>query len=274
MPETECFLLMDLPAAGAWNMAVDETLLEWSAEQAACVWRFYGWQEPTLSLGYFQDFRDRLQHPASANCAAVRRLTGGGAILHDDELTYSFVAPAGHPLAARRDELYETIHASLIEALAELGVDAVLCKDAAGQLPLTESEGAGQPTQARQDPIEPFLCFQRRTPSDVLLGSTKIAGSAQRRRRGAVLQHGSVLLGRSAAAPELAAMEDLTGTRFARDRLCQVWLAKLAGHLSFTWRPQPLAARQRHRAAVLCESRYAAVPWTQLGSRSSRQAAF
>ena len=109
-------------------MAVDQVLLEWSAEQRSCCWRFYGWREPTLSLGYFQRYEERLQHPPSRDCPAVRRLTGGGDIVHDGELTYSLVVPGEHPLAARRDLLYETVHTSLIRALADLGVSATICR--------------------------------------------------------------------------------------------------------------------------------------------------
>ena len=94
---------------------------------AACL-RFYGWSEPTLSLGYFQTYADRKEHPPSLPCAAVRRLTGGGAILHDAELTYSIVLPGSHPLAARRDELYRAIHGCLIEALGHFGITARLCE--------------------------------------------------------------------------------------------------------------------------------------------------
>ena len=103
----ECRLLRHEPAAGAWNMAVDEVLLDRAQDHAAPCLRVYGWSEPTLSLGYFQTYSDRQQHAASQNCAAVRRLTGGGAILHDDEITYSVLLPGDHPLAARRDaDLY------------------------------------------------------------------------------------------------------------------------------------------------------------------------
>ena len=101
----ECRLLIDPPGAGAWNMAVDEVLLEWSAEQGGCCWRLYRWQEPTLSLGYFQPYDERRRHPASRDCPAVRRLSGGGAILHDAELTYSLVVPSGHPLAQLLENL-------------------------------------------------------------------------------------------------------------------------------------------------------------------------
>ena len=82
-------LLHDPPAAGAWNMAVDEALLETAADSGVATLRFYQWNEPTLSLGYFQAATDRDQHPASRDCPLVRRASGGGAILHDRELTYS-----------------------------------------------------------------------------------------------------------------------------------------------------------------------------------------
>ena len=180
-----CRLLRHAPAPGAWNMAVDEVLLE---RAVACL-RFYRWSEPTLSLGYFQAYADRREHPPSLPCAAVRRLTGGGAILHDFELTYSIVLPGTHPLAAHRDELYRAVHGSLIEALGQLGIAARLC----------------QPAHKIEAVREPFLCFQRRSPGDVLIGQTKICGSAQRRRYGAVLQHGSLIWQTSAAAPNCPA---------------------------------------------------------------------
>jgi lipoate-protein ligase A len=244
---TECRLLIDPPAPGAWNMAVDEMLLEWAAEQDGCCWRFYGWREPTLSLGYFQPHEDRRQHLPSRNCPTVRRLTGGGAIVHDAELTYSLVLPSRHPLALRRDLLYESIHSSLIDVLADFGTKAVLCE------PPIRHPGREQP----------FLCFKRRAPGDVLVDGTKVAGSAQRRRRGAVLQHGSVPLRPSAAAPELPALEDVLGTTIRREQLAEAWLAKLSSRLAITWRQQTISAGQRCRAESLAQKRYALACWTQ-----------
>src|SRR5438445_617792 len=83
-----CRLIHDLPGDGPWNMAVDEALLEDAARSGRPTLRFYGWAEPTLSLGYFQPYAQRASHPPSSRCAVVRRPTGGGAILHDAELTY------------------------------------------------------------------------------------------------------------------------------------------------------------------------------------------
>lgn len=244
---TECRLLIDPPGPGAWNMAVDELLLEWSAEGGCCCWRFYLWDRPTLSLGYFQRYEDRLQHLPSRECPVVRRLTGGGAIVHDAELTYSLVVPAGHPLAARRNLLYETIHTSLIAVLAELGVAATLYRP------------PGDPQHRPQ----PLLCFQRRAPGDVVVGPIKIAGSAQRRRRGAVLQHGSLLLGRSKAAPDLPALEDLTGSTIPQVALVPTWLGDLQRRLAVRWRREPLSDQQRRRAATLAEDRYGSARWTK-----------
>ena len=116
----QCRLIIDPPCSGVWNMAVDEALLEWSAETRGCCWRFYRWDRPTLSLGYFQQYDDRAGHADSRDCPTVRRLTGGGAIVHDAELTYSLIVPAEHPLAVNRDRLYEVVHNSLIAAAAEL----------------------------------------------------------------------------------------------------------------------------------------------------------
>lgn len=244
-----CRLILDPAHPGPWNMAVDEVLLQWSAEQGGMAWRFYGWDEPTISLGYFQSHADRAEHPASRDCPMVRRQTGGGAIVHDRELTYSVVVPDGHPLATHRDTLYRTVHACLIDVLGDFGAAASLCSN---------------PGKER-----PFLCFQRRSPGDVLLGDWKIGGSAQRRRRGAVLQHGSVLLRRSAAAPELPGVEDLHGRPIDADELSEAWLDRLAKRLAMAWEPAALSSEEADQAQGLVDSRYGCAAWTRKQSRQN-----
>ena len=91
-----------------------------------CTLRFYQWAEPTLSLGYFQAYADRAGHEASRSCAVVRRPSGGGAILHDFDVTYSLAVPEGHPLAANRLRTYRVVHDALIEVLADMGIAASL----------------------------------------------------------------------------------------------------------------------------------------------------
>ena len=220
------------PVRGDWNMAVDAALMESVASRGACCLRFYAWSEPTVSLGYFQRWTDRQGHTASRACPLVRRSTGGGAIVHDRELTYSFVVPADHPLVSHAPALYLLFHETLIEALADWGVAAHMC----GQ----ESVQVAGP--------EPFLCFERRASADCLVRGAKVAGSAQRRRRGAVLQHGSILLGRSPAAPELPGLVELAGCDIPPDELTGAWRARLARRLKVVWQPEPLNGDERARS--------------------------
>ncbi len=227
-------------------MAVDEWLMEWSGTTGGCGWRLYGWQEPTLSLGYFQAYEDRRKHPASLDCPAVRRPSGGGAIVHDAELTYSVVVPRGHPLALRRRVLYDAVHATLVEVLGRRGIAACLCG------------GSGRTRLGRQ----PFLCFLRRAPADVLVGSAKIAGSAQRRSAGAVLQHGSVLLARSPAAPELGGLNDLAKGPILQRELAEPWLEALGARLGLAWQDRPLSPCERRGVAELVAAKYATEAWT------------
>src|SRR3954464_5256758 len=95
-PVQTCSLIIAAPPDGAWNMALDEALLHRAETDGMATLRFYGWREPTLSLGYFQQHADRALHPASENCTLIRRASGGGAILHDRELTYSIALPKSH----------------------------------------------------------------------------------------------------------------------------------------------------------------------------------
>jgi lipoate-protein ligase A len=267
---TPCRLIIDPSGEGAWNMALDEALLESAQNEGVATLRFYMWREPTLSLGYFQPHAQRQQHAASAGCALVRRASGGGAILHDQELTYSIALPGTHRLAARAEKLYQAVHESLIETLAELGVKATLCEAASpSPCPLPKGEGSASiSTHPHLD--KPFLCFQRHEPGDVLLAGHKVAGSAQRRQRGAVLQHGSVLWARSKFAPELPGIADLCSTvdKIAEsgpgevDRLRQRWLPHLAAWLEMNLQPEALSEATRTAAAEIQRRKFGDASWT------------
>src|SRR5687767_1349308 len=137
-------IIQDQPASGLWNMAVDEMLLERVAITDRPTLRFYAWSEPTLSLGYFQKLDERELHTASHDCPVVRRSTGGGAIVHDREITYSVALPLANRWSAQATDLYQLFHGTLLRALANLQVNAHLCQTTVRQL------------------AEPFLCFERR----------------------------------------------------------------------------------------------------------------
>lgn len=237
-----CRLLVDPPAAGSWNMAVDDVVLHSAAEQGICSLRFYEWAQPTLSLGYFQAYEERQNHVASRGCALIRRATGGGAILHHHELTYSIALARSQ---APRDslELYRGVHQSLIGALLELGVAE------APQLMSKSSE------------TREFLCFQRRAAGDVVLKQVKICGSAQRRTAGAVLQHGSVLLARSEHAPELPGLAEMAGRSISAFDLQSAWERTIADELELGLRPGSLTAVEASEAVRIAQSRYEADAW-------------
>lgn len=201
-------LIVDPPQTGSWNMAVDEALLK-SASQGKTTLRFYRWNEPTVSLGYFQRHLGRRQHEESRECPLVRRTSGGGAIVHHHELTYSFSCPTS---GIDTQWLYQALHQSLIDLLNSVGVETRLWT-------------AAEETTAS---AEPFLCFLRRSPGDVICGSAKIAGSAQRRHRGALLQHGSILLENSPHAPQLSSIHEQSGTSISADNLAEKWQRELA----------------------------------------------
>lgn len=246
-PGCQVRLIVDAPALGCQNMAVDEVLLE-SAAAGITTLRFYQWQEPTLSLGYFQALDDREQHPASRNCSVVRRSSGGGAIVHDQELTYSFSCPVQ---GLDTQQFYKEMHHSLRSVLAHFHIKAELW-------------------QADQRSVEgtPFLCFQRRSPGDMVAGDVKIAGSAQRRKRGALLQHGSVLLGTSRHAPELSSIGTELGIELRFDELVDQWCQILTERWGIKFEDGELGETEMARVGELESGKYANIDWTRRRNRS------
>ena len=203
----EARLIIHDAAPGPWNMAVDQSLLESAAQLGLISIRIYRWNNPTLSLGYFQNSSDRNSHPASANCELVRRASGGGAILHDQELTYSIAIPIALLNQDRTQDLYTSAHTATIEVLARVGMQLKMCET---------------PDDVTSN--KPFLCFQRRATGDLLFGEEKVGGSAQRRLHGAVLQHGSLLLERSSYCPELPGIIDVSDKSMSIQALVDHWL--------------------------------------------------
>ncbi|MAD81298.1 MAG: biotin/lipoate A/B protein ligase family protein [Pirellulaceae bacterium] len=242
-------LILDPPAPGSFNMAIDEALLE-SASRGETILRFYSWAPATLSLGYFQDYEDRRLHQASAELDVVRRSTGGGAIVHDRELTYSFVTPISRRLSADHQQLVRAFHETLCHSLANWQISANLFR-------LTPSD----PPQNRQLSKKSFLCFQRREIDDVVSNAAKIAGSAQRRQRNALLQHGSVLLAKSLHAPELLGIGDFAEHLPNADSLIDDWTGKIATRLGANLVQGEVTNRERLSAEDHKRRRYGAPKW-------------
>lgn len=206
------FALVDRARSGVENMALDQRMLEVAGEQQCVLVRVYQWSEPTVSLGYFQPYAQRLAHLPSTGLATVRRATGGGAIVHHFDWTYCVAIPG--ILAAELSKvgdgkrergigaavsLYDCIHDEVVVWLQEHGIPAAKWSSAC--------QASVPPAMANRQP-PPFLCFERRNCGDIVLGQHKVMGSAQRRGSGAVLQHGSLLLEASPLAPHLTGLQD------------------------------------------------------------------
>lgn len=261
-------LLYDQPLPGARNMAVDEALLRAVGRgDSPPVLRFYAWEPWCLSLGYGQpDIDVDWDSLHAQGWQAVRRPTGGRAILHADELTYSLILPGDHPLAAGNVvESYRRLSEALLAGLHQLGVQPQA-------LPMVEAHHNGP------------VCFETPSHYEITAGGRKLVGSAQLRRAGAVLQHGSLPLGGDPATiclalafPDAAARE----AAMARVRERATTLAAVVGQaVSFastanaiqrgfesvfgiTLQADQLAAGEADDAARLCETVYSRIDWTR-----------
>lgn len=244
MPSCEWRVLRTGPADPAWNMAVDEALLETSAPGDAPVLRLYAWRPAALSLGRFQAAAG-VEVPPGARL--VRRITGGSAIHHrEDEVTYAVIAPYAlfgdrTPRAA-----YGAVHGAIARALQALGVALA---------PRTSAGAASAP------PIG--LCFANATDYDLVAGGKKLVGSAQRRRGHAFLQHGSLPVSPDPRVPSSTCLADLVpGAVPAAATIEEAIVAAFVERLGIVPRPAALTADEVSTAERLLATRYGADAWT------------
>lgn len=236
------FLFCNDEFDGPMNMALDEVL--WlEAAAGASFMRLYTWVDrPVVSLGYFQEYESVRATPAWRGLPLVRRLTGGGAIVHDHEITYSLSLG---PSAPKTDELYELVHQAVAASLVELGIPATVGDhDASG-------------------PAEAFLCFARCDQFAVRIGGVKVLGSAQRRCPESVLMHGSLLLAKSAAAPEVLGLNDLTPLRPSQIDLRRAMSSAVERALKLQLEEVELPDELRSRALDLADCKYRRREWNE-----------
>jgi lipoyl(octanoyl) transferase len=259
------------PAArGAWNMAVDEAVLETAGRaESLPTLRLYAWQPACLSLGYAQSFRDvDLDRLKSNGWDLVRRVTGGRAILHIDELTYSIAAPPDEPrLLGTVLESYQRMANALILAVRALG------------LPV-EMEANAPPADATRGPV----CFEVPSAYEIVVDGKKLIGSAQTRKRTGILQHGSFplhgdltritqalvfpneqarlasghkLLGRAVTA------ETVTGRIIPWEAAAQAFVSAFETSLGIKLEPGELTLAEKTRADELVRNKYDHPEWTE-----------
>jgi lipoyl(octanoyl) transferase len=170
----------------AFNMALDEALLDWHSEgKIPPVIRFYGWNPPTLSIGYFQKVEKEIDLDAvkKHNLGFVRRPTGGRGVLHEHELTYSVIVSEEHPEMPKTvTEAYRVISEGILKGFHHLGLEAYFAVPKTAE----ERESLKNPRSS--------VCFDAPSWYELVVEGRKVAGSAQTRQKGVILQHGSILL--------------------------------------------------------------------------------
>jgi lipoyl(octanoyl) transferase len=263
-------LILDPPQDGFENMARDEALLEACRREEDNshrypVLRIYGWNVPTLSLGRFQD---ALRSVDQGFCRehgipVVRRPTGGAAVLHDREVTYCLVGPTGKaPFCGSILDSYKEIATGIAGGLSLLG--------------LIPDSGCKTPTPVAS--ATPPQCFARVGSYEITFAGKKVVGSAQVRRKGASLQHGSILLDANARLFDEATggqREERRGWTTLRELLSRrpefeevaLALARgLGGGFSVAWELGDITATEERLAQRLRARKYLNAHWTARGS--------
>lgn len=243
-----CVIVPYRVAEGPENMALDAALLERVAMAPEMAFlRTYGWRTPTLSLGYFQSLAEARSDSRWSGVPVVRRPTGGGAIWHHHELTYAIIVPATHRAARPVSLLYRTVHESIGCVLQAQGV---------------EVRRRGDSDDKVAELRRPFLCFTDRDPEDLVTASSKLVGSAQRKSKGAVLQHGSILLRASDRTPELPGVSDLGGASTRSREWAEVVSGAVVAGLELEPLEGPIPAGVVDRARELERLVYRDPSWT------------
>jgi lipoate-protein ligase A len=264
-------LLVTPPAKGAWNMAVDETLLEAVGDnQSLSCLRLYAWEPACLSIGYAQPCGD-IDHQRLSELGWdwVRRPTGGRAILHTDELTYSVMAPTNEPrVAGGVLESYQRLSRALLAALHFLSIPA-----SANPIQVADNGSKTQPA-----------CFEVPSNYEIVLRGKKLVGSAQSRRKEGVLQHGTLpLFGdltritqalrysseakRKKAARRLldhaTTVESAIGQRIEWPAATQAFIEGFQTELNLELIRTDLSEKETIRAQQLVEEKYANPSWLE-----------
>ncbi len=263
-------LLNTSPARGAWNMAVDEAILEHIGRgEAIPTLRLYAWDPPCLSLGQAQPFADvDIARLEERGWDVVRRPTGGRAILHTDEITYSIVAPADEPrVAGSILESYNRLSIALLQAVKALG------------LPVEIKEDTGL-SHETSNPV----CFEVPSAYEITVNRKKLIGSAQARRKEGVLQHGSLpLTGNLARITEAltfpddstrvdaaarllsraTTVESVLGHKVIWNDAAQAFVWSFEAKLGLSFEVGELSASEQSRADELVHEKYNHPDWTR-----------
>lgn len=265
-------LLLTPPARGAWNMAVDESILEHIGRgESLPTLRLYAWTPACLSLGHAQPFSDvDVTRLKARGWEVVRRPTGGRAILHTDELTYSVIAPNDEP----------RVEGSVLESYNRLA-QALLLAVKRLNIPVEMKEHAGHASSVTQpNPV----CFEVPSTYEITVNGKKLIGSAQARKKQGVLQHGSLPLtgdlsricqvlafenesARENAAKRLleraATVESALGREVGWESAAQAFVGAFEAQLGLRFERGELSESESKRAEELVKEKYDHPSWTE-----------
>lgn len=259
----------------ATNMALDELLIKWHSEgEIPPVLRFYGWSKPTLSVGNFQKVEKTINFPAikEKDCQFVRRLTGGSAVLHDDELTYSIVVSEDKPyISSSIRAAYYTLSKGIMAGFNIL------------KIPVDYSLPEEQFTD-----LFTAVCFEKPSDYEMLVDGKKISGHAQTRKQGVLMQHGSLPFSmndqllfdlfnfssdrardrqRKSFADKAITMNEASGRIITYDMAAQAFEQGFKQALNLTLKPMELTKEQWEEVEKLAETKYRSDDWNMNRNR-------
>ncbi|RTR35245.1 lipoate--protein ligase family protein [Robertmurraya yapensis] len=258
----------------SFNMALDEALLDWhSAGKIPPVIRFYGWNPATLSIGYFQKVEKEINMEAvkEHGLGFVRRPTGGRGVLHDQELTYSVIVSEEHPEMPKTvTEAYRVISEGILKGFHQLGLEAYFAVPKTAE----ERESLKNPRSA--------VCFDAPSWYELVVEGRKVAGSAQTRQKGVILQHGSILLDldedklfslfnysndrvkermKKAFKSKAVAMNDISPRKISLDEAKVAFKKGFEDGLNIELKPFELSEEQMEYVLQLAKDRYESDEW-------------
>lgn len=262
------------PMSPAMNMAIDEAILTLHSEgKVPPTIRFYTWNPATLSIGYFQKAEKEIDMETvqARNLGFVRRPTGGRAVLHDQELTYSVVVSENHPkMPSSVTEAYKVISMGLLHGFQELGLNAEMVSLANEE----EKEKYSSPGSS--------ACFDSPSWYELVVEGRKVAGSAQTRQKGVILQHGSILLDMDVEllfsllkfpservkqrmidsfVQKAVTINEVSGRQVTLEEAIEAFYKGFASGLDLSLVAEPLTAEELALAEELAQTRYATHEW-------------
>lgn len=255
----------------ATNMAVDEALLQFHSKGSIPpTIRFYGWEKPSLTVGHFQNVHKTIDFTGieKHDCDFVRRLTGGSAVLHDDELTYSIIVSEDHPKIPKSiNKAYYILSQGLLEGYRELGIEADF---AVPERELLQNRSA--------------VCFEKPAIYEMIVDGKKISGNAQTRKDGVLLQHGSIPMSfnsemlfdlfqfsserlkerqRNSFLKKAISINDLTNKKHTFQMLKEAFLKGFKKSLDINTEPITLTTEQWQYITHLADTKYRTKEWNE-----------